>query len=139
MGKPPDLVFRRSTTPSLAASSPARLEATTDTFEDKTCMGDRRYPRYRYRIFRSEPYLHPQIDSQIDRERAKVVNDLLFTGRVRPWPWSNARPFPSTARAHRRYWRRTLRWLRILQLGLQRIAFVQDLRFRLRLLARRPP
>jgi hypothetical protein len=27
-------------------------------------------------------FIH-KIDSQIDRERAKVVNDLLFTGRVR--------------------------------------------------------
>ena len=48
----------------------------------KAGVGGRRHARYRIEFSEQNRTFIHKIDSAIDRERAKVVNDLLFTGRV---------------------------------------------------------
>ena len=81
-GKPPDLVFEKINN-TFAQRHHLRVWKRPDTFEGKPVWVIA--ATHDTGIDFSEQnrtFIH-KIDSQIDRERAKVVNDLLFTGRVR--------------------------------------------------------
>ncbi len=81
-GKPPDLVFEKINN-TFAQRHHLRVWRVADTFEGKPVWVIA--ATHDTGIDFSEQnrtFIH-KIDSQIDRERAKVVNDLLFTGRVR--------------------------------------------------------
>ena len=81
-GKPPDLVFEKINN-TFAQRHHLRVWRAADTFEGKPVWVIA--ATHDTGIDFSEQnrtFIH-KIDSQIDRERAKVVNDLLFTGRVR--------------------------------------------------------
>jgi LssY C-terminus len=80
--RPPDLVFEKLTN-TFAQRHHLRIWRRPDSFESKPVWVVA--ATHDTGIDFSEQnrtFIH-KIDSQIDRERAKVVNDLLFTGRVR--------------------------------------------------------
>ena len=81
-GKPPDLVFEKINN-TFAQRHHLRVWKRPDTFEGQPLWAIA--ATHDTGIDFSEQnrtFIH-KIDSQIDRERAKVVNDLLFAGRVR--------------------------------------------------------
>ena len=81
-GRPPDMVFRENE----QHVSPRGIifgSGGGRTLRWKRSVGVRSDARYRDRLLRARQHLHSRMDPEIDRERAKVVNDLLFTGKVR--------------------------------------------------------
>lgn len=81
-GKPPDMVFQKVTN-TFARRHHLRVWRRPVTFEGRPVWAVA--ATHDIGISFSEQnrtFIH-QIDSQIDRERAKVVDDLVFTGRVR--------------------------------------------------------
>ena len=81
-GKPPDLVFQKINN-TFAQRHHLRVWKRPDTFEDKTVWVIAATHDTGIEFSEANRTFIHKIDSQIDRERAKVVNDLLFTGRVR--------------------------------------------------------
>ena len=80
-GRPPDMVFQK-TNDTFAARHHLRIWHRPDSFDGKevwVCAATHDigidYSQ------RDNTFIH-RTDPEIDRERAKVVNDLLFTGKV---------------------------------------------------------
>src|SRR5262245_54565574 len=80
--KPPDLVFQKMNN-TFAQRHHLRVWKRPDTFEDKPVWVVAATHDTGIEFSEANRTFIHKIDSQIDRERAKVVNDLLFTGRVR--------------------------------------------------------
>jgi hypothetical protein len=81
-GKPPDLVFQKMNN-TFARRHHLRVWKQPDTFEGKPVWVIAATHDTGIEFSEANRTFIHKIDSQIDRERAKVVNDLLFTGHVR--------------------------------------------------------
>ena len=81
-GKPPDVVFQKINN-TFAQRHHLRVWKQPDTFEGKPVWLIAATHDTGIEFSEANRTFIHKIDSQIDRERAKVVNDLLFTGRVR--------------------------------------------------------
>lgn len=81
-GKPPDVVFQKINN-TFAQRHHLRVWKEADTFEGKPVWVIAATHDTGIEFSEANRTFIHKIDSQIDRERAKVVNDLLFTGRVR--------------------------------------------------------
>jgi hypothetical protein len=81
-GRPPDLVFQKSTN-TFAKRHHMRLWRTRQSWTDKPVWVAAATHDVGIDFSQeSSTFIH-RIDPRIDRERAKIVSDLLFTGRVR--------------------------------------------------------
>jgi len=81
-GKPPDLVFQKMNN-TFAQRHHLRVWKRPDTFEGMPVWVIAATHDTGIEFSEQNRTFIHKIDSLIDRERAKVVNDLLFTGRVR--------------------------------------------------------
>ena len=79
--KPPDLVFQKLNN-TFAQRHHLRVWKRPDTFAGKPVWVIAATHDTGIEFSEQNRTFIHKIDSQIDRERAKVVNDLLFTGRV---------------------------------------------------------
>ena len=79
--KPPDLVFQKMNN-TFAQRHHLRVWKRPDTFEGKTVWVIAATHDTGIEFSEQNRTFIHKIDSLIDRERAKVTNDLLFTGRV---------------------------------------------------------
>ena len=79
--KPPELVFQKMNN-TFAQRHHLRVWKRPDTFEGKPLWVIAATHDTGIEFSEQNRTFIHKIDSQIDRERAKVVNDLLFTGRV---------------------------------------------------------
>jgi hypothetical protein len=81
-GRPPDLVFQKSTN-TFAKRHHMRLWRTRHSWSDKLVWVAAATHDVAIDFSQdSSTFIH-RIDPRIDRERAKIVSDLLYTGRVR--------------------------------------------------------
>ncbi|MBZ5619362.1 MAG: LssY C-terminal domain-containing protein [Acidobacteriia bacterium] len=80
-GKPPDLVFEKLNN-TFARRHHLRVWVRPMTFQDKPVWAIAATHDVGINFSEENRTFIHRIDSQIDRERAKVVNDLLFTGLV---------------------------------------------------------
>jgi hypothetical protein len=80
-GKPPDLVFEKMNN-TFAQRHHLRVWARPGTFQGKPVWAVAATHDIGINFSEQNRTFIHKIDSQIDRERAKVVNDLLFTGDV---------------------------------------------------------
>jgi hypothetical protein len=81
-GNPPDLVFEKINN-TFARRHHLRVWKRPDTFDGRPVWVIAATHDTGINFSEENRTFIHKIDSQIDRERAKVVNDLLFTGRVR--------------------------------------------------------
>jgi hypothetical protein len=80
--KPPDMVFEKLTN-TFAERHHLRVWRRPDSFDDKTAWVVAATHDTGIEFSEQNRTFIHKIDSEIDRERAKVVNDLLFTGHIR--------------------------------------------------------
>jgi len=80
-GKPPDMVFEKLND-TFARRHHLRVWRRPVTFQGKPVWAVAATHDMGINFSEANRTFIHRIDSQIDRERAKVVNDLLFTGRV---------------------------------------------------------
>ena len=81
-GRPPDMVFQKQNN-TFAQRHHLRIWRRPDTFDDKEVWVCAATHDIAIDFSPEDRTFIHRIDPQIDRERAKVVNDLMFTGRVR--------------------------------------------------------
>jgi LssY C-terminus len=96
-GKPPSLVFEKSNN-TFARRHHARLWRRAGTFHGKPVWLVAATHDTAVDFLETERLFIHRIDSQIDRERQKIVNDLLFTGRVATFDLADRPAVPSRSR-----------------------------------------
>ncbi len=93
-GRPPDLVFEKANN-TIARRHHVRIWRIAETFRGRPLWLAAATHDTAIRYSEAARTFVHRIDSEIDRERAKIVDDLVFTGRVRGvalFPRSNVPP-----------------------------------------------